>query len=289
MTTHKHHDLKPVPISEEEKLDKEDLDIMHSMQESMQIQPTHLTHLRELYMTDDIDTLEQEVEDLADRMMVEDPAYLELVRERKINPKNEKEIVQKIRELSHEYVKYIYLEADIPSEGFEGEMQEASAHIDSLITDPSNQQAAYIELGITTPSREGEKVVYRFPSAIVPDAVNNKWETYIGSVYEHEKAEKELRYTDDKGKVLLKDNIRKNAHDAVTHDIERLIGSKIGLDFAATRMLLATIRDHELKSLGSLEEQPQDRKHAETLAKRQHGLLRAATILASAHETAKVD
>lgn len=283
MNKHKQHDLTPIPPSEEDMWDDDLLDTMRSMQESMQIPPSHLSHITELYLTNDIDTLVQTVEDLADTMMVEDSFYQKLIADRKKNPRKDQEIVDQIRELHTTYMEYIYLEANIPNQGFEAEMDAASAHIDTLLSDPTDQRAAYAELGITKPSPDGRTVTYHFPSEIVPPAVNNKWEAYIGAVLRHLESVEKLPQTGDKDDVKLKDSIRYNAHNAVTHDIERLIGSKIGLDFAATRMLLATIREQELASLGTQRERQQVRTHAQERAKRQHGLLRAVELLLADH------
>lgn len=249
------------------------LDLSDEMREALERMQGYLMttanvseRLGELHNQGKKEELEEAIDDLAYDLMAEgDAEYQQLLAQRKQNPNAD--ISTRVNELAAMYKRIIVNEAGLPDEARFTEIEQSRETVQTLLVEklghaPTDAEEAKKALGILQYNDSGQ-ATYRFPTEIFPDSVNEKWGVYLTAVCAHVKASKEMQDTKDEEKVKETDAIRKFAHDAITRDVHAILDfhDVKYWEFADTRALLGTIRDHVFPTMQT----PEELQHATEL------------------------
>ncbi|AKM80639.1 TPA: hypothetical protein DDX46_00065 [Candidatus Saccharibacteria bacterium] len=273
--------------------DFNDLDIdisgfLERMEKASELAATESTRLNDAYKNSSEDEFNEIVEDLAYDLMEDDPEYVS-IRGKLKSGVQDPHLNVRVREIAEHYKKIIIEEAGLPDEARFTEIENAKNSVQQLLAErlngPLTDPHSAIEALDIFIEEEGVKK-YRFPNEIMPQSVNEKWNTYLATVCAHVKSVEELAITGDQGRVVSADASRKYAHDSVTTDVHAVLGLE-GLkdwQFADTRRLLASIRDEVFPTLGSVKSTPSEEALADDILSHNQAGLRVAHKLSTKHK-----
>ena len=169
------------------------------------------------------------------------------------------------KELFEEYKRAIMSEANIPLGDGVDAIEGARAKVSHLLTETlQGTQNADIDevlgaLGITVVDDEG-RTRFNYPEDLFPVQTNNKWKAYISAVMIHLRSVDQLRDgRGSKDEVEDADRVRRIAHNAVTTDIDAILGlsnlDDTQWDFEKSRKLVAKMRDAKFPTVETRESQ----------------------------------
>lgn len=178
------------------------------------------------------------------------------------SPKEQERIRIEQRRLFDLYRQAIVEEAGLPTEASLDEIETAKTKIKARIEaafDTGDEKPVDIlkALGIIESDSEGvERFVY--PEGLFPKSVDNKWETYLETVRNHLRTERAVRMgTRDKSELGEADLVRREAHNAVSRNVDAILGFSempdSEWDFEKTRNMLAKMRDQKYPTVETAE------------------------------------
>lgn len=208
--------------------------------------------LRLLYQRGEVEKVGDIIDSLTDELLAGDPESQQNIIDLRairrgdgVRGKREESIIARQRELQAHYRGVIINEANLPNEAQLATIEQAKEKVTSMIEGSTSVDEALVNLGILHIS-EDDKKIYSFPHELMPESVNQKWETYLASVCNHETLSSGPQDRDSISRVEEADRIRKFAHDSVTSDVNTILNFN-SLDeqwgFPQTRRLLGSIRD----------------------------------------------
>ena len=214
--------------------------------------------LSALYQIDP-EAFDEAVDAEVDDYLQEDPEYRELFdkfREEKQYNNKADSYVAEIKDRTNKARDFIITSLNLPptSEEELQLVQESKDTVNLLLEnipkERKNIYPALIALGCTK-EREDKPGTYidSFPYELFPDTVNEKWEHYLDTVMHHSETKNNVvaGNADTKHANTTADELRKEAHDSVTHDVHSILQlSKFGWTEKETRLLLGRMRDSQL-------------------------------------------
>lgn len=249
---------------------------------------TNLANLLQLYTNGDQDGFIEKLDDVTYESLSEDRAFMNNIRRihTTTTPKQEQDSIRDAQRRMFEQRKQAILtELGIKSEDEEADFSEKRAVIQNMLAEvdvSGNESAEDILkiLGIISSNEAGQEV-FTYPPNLFPSTTNDKWDSYLGSVKSHLQKSREFGSGMlGKEDIELADRTRRVAHNAVSRDIDKLLGLDLlpesTWDFEKTRKLVVKMREHRFPTVDTAEEHVTTRAVAFGLA--------AAAALAAKHE-----
>lgn len=210
--------------------------------------------------------LEVFLDDLTYEALYENEAFkknIEMMHSGKLSSQRQIEVRDNQLQLFNEYRNALIREAGLPTEAGMSEMQKAKERIQEIVSssiDKSDNLAPtdiLQTLGILQLDDEGREY-FSYPEGLFPKVTDEKWLTYLETVRTHLRTERAVHAKlKDKTELGVADNARRVAHDAITRDVNELLGldqlPDSDWDFKKTRNLLAKMRDSRFPTVETAE------------------------------------
>lgn len=260
MTEVNTNSFNSLPASEEDNDDDDMQAFIARMEAAFKGLESKKDRLDSLYKNGDMETLEQEIDDIVDVIASHNPeVQANLARLRELRSYRSpgasvtdeiEQIKNRQKELYANFRVLVINEAGLPDEARFTEI-EASRNVIATTLESAFPDGVYSStdalktLGIISID-ENEKETYKFPSDLVPNSTEELWMTYLAAVCKHVKTVEDLRLGDsDQRSVEQADRTRTYAHNAVTKELHAILNLQPTNTWenANTRKLIASIRD----------------------------------------------
>ena len=230
-------------------------EFVERMRRAFEVSSNTANQLNELYRLGELDELKECIDDIAHSLAERDPEYADALQMLRVardsrNSIKEHQIMEFLISERDKYIKLIISEAGLPDEAELSAVNKAhgnvAAILDRQLEAYVSPEAALYSLGVIHNDEEGQKT-YNFPTNLVPDTVNSKWETYLAAVCLHVRLmkNKDMESSNYRDEVGRADSARKLAHDSLAKDLHEILGfqERFGWDFLDTRRLIACMRE----------------------------------------------
>lgn len=211
--------------------------------------------------TQNTDELDKLIDDLAKDSLRQDENFMEnakTIRRGRLSPVEAERMIQQQKRIL-ENRRYAIIEmAAIPEEALLNEIDLARQRVHDLVGEEDSPDEVLKKLGILTYNYKDDEV-FTFPTDLMPDVTNDKWDVYLAAVLKHVKLRDETPgdRKQKKDELVDADKVRRFAHNRVAHDIHKILGfdklDSDSWDFEKTRNLLAKMRDSRFPNIETAE------------------------------------
>lgn len=218
--------------------------------------------IRRLSMQENKDPLRAHLEDVAYDFIYENPEFADtlnkniaIIRSPKANEEEKRIAAAENRALNLQAQQIILDHIGIQDVILD-EIVHARNEITHIITKDKEEKGdlsdPLIALGILTTDKDGNDR-FTYPRALFPPCTTEKWHKYLSAVKDHIDAAELLKgpapHT-SQTYVVEKDNLRRLAHNAVSKDVQRLLGlPNTEEGFEEARKLVAKMRENRFPTI----------------------------------------
>lgn len=247
------------PIEQHHTPDQED-SFIERIRQLYANQKTALDELTDLYnLAQDNpeeykDQFEEFLDDLVYNSLVDDEEFMKnakRMRSGRASKDEQLEIKDRQNSIFNTRKAIVVEAANLPTEAGLDDIQKSKMKVADLISEYEGSHDGELDvllaLGILTKDEAGREV-FTYPTGLFPATTDKKWEIYLESVRNHIRKSRGVELgTLDKVEVEDADTIRRTAHNAISRDVDMILGLSELPDnrwnLERTRALVAKMRD----------------------------------------------